>query len=145
MIVTDLLANVVVGVENNKRANRRVGHTMHAANVTELEGIPQPSRRVQDGIIDIISNCRRSKGSVVRLSVEIRVRSCLCHSSSEIQQSVVKVVDAEVVDYIAAQEVEIITGISDQMKLIVINTINDYGFSYIEEFNNPGKLIVSLV
>jgi hypothetical protein len=31
------------------------------------------------------------------------------------------------------------------MKLIVINTINDYGFSYTEEFNNPGKLIVGLV
>jgi DNA-nicking Smr family endonuclease len=44
-----------------------------------------------------------------------------------------------------SQEVEIITGISDQMKLIVINTINDYGFSYIEEFNNPGKLIVKLI
>lgn len=44
-----------------------------------------------------------------------------------------------------SQEVEIITGISDQMKLIVINTINDYGVSYVEEFNNPGKLIVSLV
>ena len=44
-----------------------------------------------------------------------------------------------------SQEVEIITGISDQMKLIVINTINDYRFSYTEEFNNPGKLIVSLV
>ena len=44
-----------------------------------------------------------------------------------------------------SQDVEIITGISDQMKLIVINTINDYGFSYVEEFNNPGKLIVSLV
>ena len=44
-----------------------------------------------------------------------------------------------------SQEVEIITGISDQMKLIVINTINDYGFSYIGEFNNPGKLIVKLI
>jgi len=44
-----------------------------------------------------------------------------------------------------SQEVEIITGISDQMKLIVINTINDYGFSYTEEFNNPGKLIIGLV
>jgi hypothetical protein len=42
-------------------------------------------------------------------------------------------------------EVEIITGISDQMKLIVIETVKDYEFTYSEAWNNPGKLIISLV
>lgn len=42
-------------------------------------------------------------------------------------------------------EVEIITGISDQMKLIVIETVKDYEFTYNEAWNNPGKLIISLV
>lgn len=41
-------------------------------------------------------------------------------------------------------EVEIITGISDQMKKIVIETIDDYNFFCEEEFNNPGKLIIKL-
>lgn len=41
-------------------------------------------------------------------------------------------------------EVEIITGISDQMKKIVIETIGDYNFFCEEEFNNPGKLIIKL-
>jgi DNA-nicking Smr family endonuclease len=43
-----------------------------------------------------------------------------------------------------SQEVEIITGISDQMKMIVSETINDYQFSIEEEYNNPGKLIIKL-
>ena len=42
-------------------------------------------------------------------------------------------------------EVEIITGISQPMKDIVIKTIKDYDFYFVEEWNNPGKLIVSLV
>lgn len=42
-------------------------------------------------------------------------------------------------------EVEIITGISGQMKLIVIETVKDYEFTYNEAWNNPGKLIISLV
>jgi hypothetical protein len=42
-------------------------------------------------------------------------------------------------------EVEIITGISDQMKLIVIETVKDYEFTYNEAWNNPGKLIINLV
>ena len=41
-------------------------------------------------------------------------------------------------------EVEIITGISDQMKLIVIETVKDYEFTYNEAWNNPGKLIIKL-
>lgn len=41
-------------------------------------------------------------------------------------------------------EVEIITGISDQMKNIVIETIKDYDFLCEEEWNNPGKLIIKL-
>ena len=43
-----------------------------------------------------------------------------------------------------SREVEIITGISDQMKMIVLKTINDYQFSIEEEYNNPGKLIIKL-
>ena len=42
-------------------------------------------------------------------------------------------------------EVEIITGISGQMKLIVIETVKDYEFTYNEAWNNPGKLIINLV
>ena len=42
-------------------------------------------------------------------------------------------------------EVEIITGISDQMKLIVIETVKYYEFTYNEAWNNPGKLIINLV
>ena len=41
-------------------------------------------------------------------------------------------------------EVEIITGISDQMKKIVIETVDDYNFFCEEEFNNSGKLIIKL-
>jgi hypothetical protein len=44
-----------------------------------------------------------------------------------------------------SKEVEIITGISDQMKTIVIENLKDYQFSYNEEWNNPGKLIVKLI
>lgn len=43
-----------------------------------------------------------------------------------------------------SSEVEIITGISDNMKMIVLKTINDYQFSIEEEYNNPGKLIIKL-
>jgi len=45
---------------------------------------------------------------------------------------------------VKSSEVEIITGISDNMKRIVIETIDDYNFRYEEEFNNPGKLIIKL-
>jgi len=45
---------------------------------------------------------------------------------------------------VKSSEVEIITGISDNMKRIVIETINDYNFFCEEEFNNPGKLIIKL-
>jgi DNA-nicking Smr family endonuclease len=59
---------------------------------------------------------------------------------------VTRVVDQFLWDQIQKKstEVEIVTGISDQMKLIVIETIKDYQFSYDEEWNNPGKLIIKL-
>jgi DNA-nicking Smr family endonuclease len=44
-----------------------------------------------------------------------------------------------------SREVEIITGISQAMKQVVIKTLKDYDFIYNEEWNNPGKFIVSLV
>lgn len=43
------------------------------------------------------------------------------------------------------KEIEIITGISDIMKKIVIETIDDYQFTYDDAWNNPGSLIVRLV
>ena len=43
------------------------------------------------------------------------------------------------------REVEIITGISQAMKQVVIKTLKDYDFIYNEAWNNPGKFIVSLV
>ena len=44
-----------------------------------------------------------------------------------------------------SSEVEIITGISQAMKQVVIKNLKDYDFTYNEAWNNPGKLIVSLV
>jgi DNA-nicking Smr family endonuclease len=44
-----------------------------------------------------------------------------------------------------SREVEIITGISQTMKQVVIKNLKDYDFNYSESWNNPGKLIVSLV
>ena len=44
-----------------------------------------------------------------------------------------------------AREVEIITGISQAMKQVVIKNLKDYDFIYNEAWNNPGKFIVSLV
>lgn len=43
------------------------------------------------------------------------------------------------------KEVEIITGISQAMKEIVINNLKDYEMTYEEVWNNPGKILVSLV
>jgi hypothetical protein len=60
---------------------------------------------------------------------------------------VIRVVDQFLWDQIQKKstKVEIVTGISDQMKLIVIETVKDYEFTYNEAWNNPGKLIISLV
>ena len=44
-----------------------------------------------------------------------------------------------------SKEIEIITGISQTMKDVVIKNLKDYEFTYNEAWNNPGKLIVSLV
>jgi DNA-nicking Smr family endonuclease len=44
-----------------------------------------------------------------------------------------------------SREVEILTGISQAMKQVVIKNLKDYDFTYNEAWNNPGKLIVSLV
>jgi DNA-nicking Smr family endonuclease len=44
-----------------------------------------------------------------------------------------------------SREVEIITGISQAMKQVVIKNLKDYEFTYNEAWNNPGKFIVSLV
>jgi DNA-nicking Smr family endonuclease len=43
------------------------------------------------------------------------------------------------------REIEIITGISQAMKQVVIKNLKDYDFIYNEAWNNPGKFIVSLV
>jgi hypothetical protein len=43
------------------------------------------------------------------------------------------------------KEIEIITGISQVMKEIVINNLKDYEMTYEESWNNPGKILVSLV
>lgn len=43
-----------------------------------------------------------------------------------------------------SREVEVITGISDTMKKIVIQILDEYGFNYHDEWNNPGKIIVNL-
>jgi DNA-nicking Smr family endonuclease len=44
-----------------------------------------------------------------------------------------------------SREVEIITGISQAMKQVVIKNLKEYDFIYNEAWNNPGKFIVSLV
>jgi len=44
-----------------------------------------------------------------------------------------------------SKEIEIITGISETMKDVVIKNLKDYEFTYNEAWNNPGKLIVSLI
>jgi DNA-nicking Smr family endonuclease len=43
------------------------------------------------------------------------------------------------------KEVEIITGISQAMKDVVMENLKDYEMTYEEVFNNPGKILVSLV
>ena len=43
------------------------------------------------------------------------------------------------------KEIEIITGISQTMKDVVIKNLKDYEFTYNEAWNNPGKLIVNLI
>ena len=44
-----------------------------------------------------------------------------------------------------SKEIEIITGISQTMKDVVIKNLKDYEFTYNEAWNNPGKLIVNLI
>lgn len=44
-----------------------------------------------------------------------------------------------------SKEIEIITGISQAMKDVVIKNLKDYEFTYNEAWNNPGKLIVNLI
>lgn len=43
------------------------------------------------------------------------------------------------------KEVEIITGISEQMKRIVKDTVIDYNMDCYEELLNPGKIIIKIV
>lgn len=44
-----------------------------------------------------------------------------------------------------SKEIEIITGLSQTMKDVVIKNLKDYEFTFNEAWNNPGKLIVNLV
>ena len=44
-----------------------------------------------------------------------------------------------------SKEIEIITGLSQTMKQVVIKNLRDYDFNFNEAWNNPGKLIVSLI
>jgi len=44
-----------------------------------------------------------------------------------------------------SKKIEIITGMSQTMKDIVIKNLKDYEFTYNEVWNNQGKLIVSLI
>jgi DNA-nicking Smr family endonuclease len=44
-----------------------------------------------------------------------------------------------------SKEIEIITGLSQTMKQVVIKNLRDYEFNFNEAWNNPGKLIVSLI
>ena len=44
-----------------------------------------------------------------------------------------------------SKEIEIITGLSQTMKQVVIKNLRDYEFNFNESWNNPGKLIVSLI
>ncbi len=41
-------------------------------------------------------------------------------------------------------QVEVITGISTEMKKIVIETCKDYGFEVNEMYFNPGSLVINL-
>lgn len=43
-----------------------------------------------------------------------------------------------------SKEIEIITGISQLMKDIVIENIKDYDLDYEDVWNNPGKLLIKL-
>jgi DNA-nicking Smr family endonuclease len=43
------------------------------------------------------------------------------------------------------KEVAVITGLSDQMKNIVRNCVDDYNMICQEEYLNPGKFIIKLV
>ncbi len=43
------------------------------------------------------------------------------------------------------KEIEIITGISEQMKRIVRDTVIDYNMDCYEEPLNPGKIIIKIV
>jgi DNA-nicking Smr family endonuclease len=40
---------------------------------------------------------------------------------------------------------KVITGISEQMKRVVKECIDDYNMTYQEDFLNPGKIIIKLV
>lgn len=44
-----------------------------------------------------------------------------------------------------SREVEVITGISEQMKKIVRDTLIDYNMDCYEEPLNPGKIIIKIV
>jgi DNA-nicking Smr family endonuclease len=44
-----------------------------------------------------------------------------------------------------SKEIKIITGISDQMKMIVKEIICDYNMNCFEDPLNPGKIIIKLV
>jgi DNA-nicking Smr family endonuclease len=43
------------------------------------------------------------------------------------------------------QQVEVVTGISDRMKQIVISNCKDYGFRVNEKYFNPGSLVIDLI
>ena len=43
------------------------------------------------------------------------------------------------------KEISVITGISNQMKLVVKECVDDYSMTYQEDFLNPGKIIIKLV
>ena len=43
------------------------------------------------------------------------------------------------------KEISVITGISEQMKRVVKECIDDYNMTYQEDFLNPGKIIIKLV
>ena len=42
-------------------------------------------------------------------------------------------------------EVEVITGISDQMKKIVFELTDEYKFDYYQDLLNPGKIIIKII
>jgi DNA-nicking Smr family endonuclease len=43
------------------------------------------------------------------------------------------------------KEVSVITGISNQMKRVVKECVDDYNMTYQEDFLNPGKIIIKLL